>query len=165
MEKMCRLPCGHFGSLILVFLSFFFFPPKAFLTLITQWELITKLHFIFKSFWNFYEVMPSYLMNLFRFPQHSLRFALWPESQHKCQRKNTLIFGFLSMPRDKVLEGILKLQVGILNSSHSVATQNYIVLLTTLDIRLHIMKRTKIYGHCDWIIFNCRVLKSLSCFL
>lgn len=63
-------------------------------------------------------------------------------------KRKIFYFGFPSMSRDIALERSLELGDGMLNSSHSLATQNHIVFLTPLDIRLH-TKKTEFNGHSD----------------
>lgn len=61
--------------------SFF---SKAPLTVIAQFRADSKKkkknYLNIQKFWHFREVMSSYLIHLFRFPPHSLRFPFWPES-------------------------------------------------------------------------------------
>lgn len=68
------------------------------------------------------------------------------------------------MFRNIILERTLEFSVDILNSSHSTATQNHIVLLPPQDIRMF-MKKTEFNRHSDWIMLNYNFFLSLSCFL
>lgn len=69
------------------------------------------------------------------------------------KEKYSDILVFLSMFRNITLERTLEFRVGILNSNHSSAIQNYTVLLTPVDIKMY-RKVTEFSRHSDWIMLD-----------